>query len=101
MSSFLKGRYPCGAAFFLFIFGKNPNMPENQILTLKDGVSWIGALDRDIIAFDIVMETLFGTTYNSYFIDGGKKAVIDTVKKSFSGPYLEKIKKLTDPSLIE
>lgn len=76
-------------------------MPENQILPLKDGVSWIGALDRDIVTFDIVMETLFGTTYNSYFIDGGKKAVIDTVKKTFSEPYLEKIRKQTDPSRID
>jgi flavorubredoxin len=76
-------------------------MPENQILHLNDTVSWIGVLDRDIVTFDIVMETLFGTTYNSYFINADKKVIIDTVKQDFQEPFLEKIRSLTDPSEIE
>ena len=47
------------------------------------------------------METKFGTTYNSYFIDAGKKAVIDTVKEGFWPEYREKLLSLTDPSEIE
>jgi NADH oxidase (H2O-forming) len=76
-------------------------MPENKIIPLKEGISWIGVLDRDIVTFDIVMETLFGTTYNSYYIDGGKKAVIDTVKEAFLEPYLDKIRQLCDPAEID
>jgi flavorubredoxin len=47
------------------------------------------------------METQYGTTYNSFFIDAEKKAVIDTAKDSFSDEYLAKIRKLTDPKDIE
>jgi flavorubredoxin len=47
------------------------------------------------------METKFGTTYNSYFIDADKKVLIDTVKESFFDTYLEKLKSFTDPSKIE
>ena len=72
-----------------------------NILKLNDDVSWIGVLDNDIVTFDIVMETHYGTTYNSFFIDAEKKAVIDTVKESFWEEYLEKIKSLTDPAEIE
>ncbi len=76
-------------------------MSQNLILPLKEGVSWIGMLDRDLVTFDIVMETLFGTTYNAYFIDAGKKVVIETVKESFREPFLEKIRQLCDPAEID
>ncbi len=76
-------------------------MNPKNILPLADGVSWIGSLDKDIVAFDIVMETQYGTTYNSYFIDADKKTVIDTVKKTFQDEYLDKIRDLCDPSEIE
>jgi flavorubredoxin len=76
-------------------------MDSSQILTVTEDVAWIGSLDRDIVTFDIVMETQYGTTYNSYFIDAGKKAIIDTVKKDFHGEFLGKIKELCDPEEIE
>jgi NADH oxidase (H2O-forming) len=76
-------------------------MNDNKVLKLSDSVNWIGVLDQDIVTFDIVMETTFGTTYNSYFIDAEKKAVIDTVKESFQDEFIGKIKSLTDPSEIE
>ena len=47
------------------------------------------------------METKYGTTYNSYFINAEKKAVIDTVKEGFWPEYREKLLSLTDPSEIE
>jgi flavorubredoxin len=74
---------------------------NNQILNITDNVSWIGVLDHNLVTFDIVMETKNGTTYNSYFIDGPKKAVIDTVKEGFWPEYREKLLSLTDPSEIE
>ncbi|MCD4731582.1 MAG: MBL fold metallo-hydrolase, partial [Bacteroidales bacterium] len=76
-------------------------MKDNHILDISNDVKWIGMLDYDIVTFDIVMETHYGTTYNSFFIDAEKKTVIDTVKERFWDNYLEKIKSLTDPKEIE
>lgn len=73
----------------------------NGILDIKNDVKWIGILDKDIETFDIVMETKYGTTYNSYFIDADKKAIIDTAKATFKDEYLEKVKAVVDPSEIE
>lgn len=47
-------------------------MTDTKVLKITDDVSWIGVLDPDIRTFDIVMETKYGTTYNSYFIDAEK-----------------------------
>ena len=76
-------------------------MNDNKILPLTRDVTWIGVLDRDIVTFDVVMETKFGTTYNSYFINAGKKAVIETVKERFWDVYRGKLSKLTDPATID
>jgi flavorubredoxin len=76
-------------------------MNNNNILKVSEEVSWIGVLDKDIVTFDIVMETKYGTTYNSYFINADKKTVVDTVKQGFKDVYFQKIKELTDPSEIE
>jgi flavorubredoxin len=72
-----------------------------SILPVSKHVNWIGVLDPNLVTFDIVMETRYGTTYNSYFIDGDKKAVVETVKSSFRDVYLQKINTLTNPSAIE
>lgn len=74
---------------------------SNNILQVKEGIHWIGSLDKSLETFDIVMETQYGTTYNSYFIDADKKAVIDSVKAPFSKEFIEKVKSLCDPSQIE
>lgn len=74
---------------------------DNKILQVSPNVNWIGVLDHDIVTFDVVMETKHGTTYNSYFINARKKAVIETVKEKFWNVYLEKLKSLTDPSELE
>ena len=76
-------------------------MTDNKILTVSPAVQWIGVLDHDIVSFDVVMETKHGTTYNSYFINAQKKAVIETVKEGFWGVYLEKLIRVTDPAEIE
>jgi NADH oxidase (H2O-forming) len=76
-------------------------MIDNKILTVSSSVQWIGVLDHDIVTFDVVMETKHGTTYNSYFINARKKAVIETVKESFRDVYMEKLKMVTDPAEIE
>lgn len=72
-----------------------------MILDVTKDVKWIGNLDPDIRVFDIMMDTKFGTTYNSYFINAEKKTIIDTSKEGFQAEYLEKIKRITDPAEIE
>ncbi len=76
-------------------------MKDISPLKISDSVYWAGALDEDLVTFDIVMETRYGTTYNSYFIDADKKTVIDTVKLNFSDLYLNKLKQLADHAKIE
>lgn len=73
---------------------------EPHILDVSDNVKWIGVLDHDIVTFDVVMETKFGTTYNAYFIDADKKAVVETVKEKFWPEYEAKLRSLTDPAEI-
>lgn len=73
----------------------------SKIIEVVPNVKWIGSLDYDIVTFDIVMETKYGTTYNSYFIDADKKAVIETVKEKFSGEFINKLSQLTDLNSIE
>ncbi len=76
-------------------------MSKPQVLKVSEDVSWIGVLDYDLVTFDIIMETQYGTTYNSYFINAEKKVVIDTVKESFWPEYKEKLLSQTDPTEIE
>ncbi len=74
---------------------------SNTILEVKKGVQWIGVTDRELETFDIVMETRFGTTYNSYFIDADKKTIIDSAKATKKEEYLAKVRAVVDPSAIE
>ncbi len=78
-----------------------PLKPDTKILPVSRSVHWIGVLDYDIITFDVVMETKYGTTYNAYFINAKKKAVIETVKEKFHDTYMGKLRQLTDPKEIE
>ena len=74
---------------------------DDQIIDITKDVKWIGVLDYDIKTFDIVMHTEFGTTYNSYFINADKKAIIEVAKEKFSEVYFSKLRSLTDPADIE
>lgn len=59
---------------------------------LKDGVYWVGTIDYDLKVFDIVMHTEFGSTYNSYIVQGNEKtALIDTAKSSFKDEFFDRI----------
>ena len=76
-------------------------MPDNKVIKITDNVSWVGVLDRDIVTFDVVMETKYGTSYNSYFIDAARKTVVETVKEKFWDTYLAKLKQVVVPEEIE
>ncbi|PKP34229.1 MAG: MBL fold metallo-hydrolase [Bacteroidetes bacterium HGW-Bacteroidetes-17] len=76
-------------------------MKDKKILNVSKDVKWIGVLDFDIVTFDVVMETKYGTTYNSYFINAEKKTIVETAKEKFWDVYLAKIKEVVDPDEIE
>lgn len=73
---------------------------DDKIIDVTNDVKWIGVLDYDIRTFDIVMATEFGTTYNSYFINAQKKALVEVAKEKFSDVYLKKLRSLTNPEDI-
>jgi len=76
-------------------------MDRKKIVDITPDIKWIGILDPDIVTFDIVMETKYGTTYNSYFIDAEKKTIIETAKEKFKDDYLEKVQAVCNPEEIE
>ena len=73
---------------------------DDRIITVTGDVIWTGILDYDIKTFDIVMTTEYGTTYNSYFINAGRKALIEVAKEKFRDTYFEKLRRVTDPAEI-
>jgi flavorubredoxin len=74
---------------------------DEKIIDVTDDVKWVGILDYDIKTFDIVMHTDFGTTYNSYFINAQKKAIVEVAKEKFSETYIRKLRSVTDPAEIQ
>jgi flavorubredoxin len=76
-------------------------MRKNKVIDVTNDVKWIGIMDYDLITFDVVMTTEYGTTYNSYFIDAEKKTIIDTSKEKFWDIYESKVRAVVDPEEIE
>ena len=71
-------------------------------MRLRDDLYYVGILDKDLKVFDIIMETEFGTTYNSYILKGSEKTVLfETAKAKFFDEYLEKIQAVTSVSDID
>lgn len=74
----------------------------SEVITIKPDFFWVGALDPNLRVFDIVMETEFGTTYNSYLLKGSEKtAIFETVKDKFFDEFLEKVSSVCDPAQID
>jgi flavorubredoxin len=69
--------------------------------TIKDSIYWTGVRDPGLVSFDIVMETKYGTTYNSYLINADKKAIIDTVKETYKDQFIDRIREIIDPATID
>ena len=76
-------------------------MDNRKVLDLNENVKWIGILDPSLVTFDVVMETRFGTTYNSYFINADKKVIIETAKDKYTDDYLAKVKSVVNPEEID
>ncbi|NOY37595.1 MAG: FprA family A-type flavoprotein [Chlorobi bacterium] len=76
-------------------------MEKAITLPVTDDITWIGIPDPNLVTFDVVMETKYGTTYNSYFVNADKKTIIETAKENFREIYLEKVRQVTNPGEIK
>lgn len=66
------------------------------------GISWVGVRNPDLRIFDVIMRTEWGTSYNSYLIQGTEKtALVDTVKEGFTDEFIANISELCDVSNID
>ncbi len=73
-----------------------PSLPDTAV-ELAPGVHWVGALDPRLRAFDIILATANGTTYNAYTVRGERGvAVIDTVKESFADDFFRRLESVCD-----
>lgn len=69
---------------------------------ITEAISWIGAIDHDLRVFDIIMYTEFGTSYNSYIVEGSEKTcLVETVKHTFTDRYIEFLQKNKDLTKID
>lgn len=69
---------------------------------IHDNFYWVGAQDHKLRVFDVVMETQYGTSYNSYILKtAGFTILFETVKAKFFDSFLENIREVCDPSEID
>lgn len=69
---------------------------ELSVERISDNVFSIGVMNPALRVFDIVMESKYGTTYNSYFISDKKTVVVETVHSRFYDEFLYNLGQLTD-----
>tara|TARA_Y100001968_G_scaffold45599_1_gene35706 strand:+ start:87298 stop:89070 length:1773 start_codon:yes stop_codon:yes gene_type:complete len=72
-----------------------------QYETIADDTSTIRSLDWDRSRFDIEFGLRNGTTYNSFFIQGEKTAIVDTSHIKFKENWFKLLKEKCDPKLID
>ena len=71
-------------------------------INIAEGVYWVGVQDPNLRVFDIIMETEYGTSYNSYLVKGSDKTVLfETVKEKFFDEFLNNLKEVADVSEID
>ena len=66
----------------------------NQVQQITEGIYWIGANDDHSAFFENYIPIPEGVTYNSYFIDDEKTAVIDTTDRIISEQFLDNVEYL-------
>jgi flavorubredoxin len=69
--------------------------PILDAVEIAPGTHWIGVLDPALRAFDIILKTANGTTYNAYCVRGKNSvAVIDTVKESHADEFFTRLEQV-------
>lgn len=71
-----------------------------DIIEINNKITLLKHKDPDLKIFDIVMETKYGTSYNSYLLNGGNElALVDSAKHHFSEETISHLKQLTQDNL--
>ena len=70
-------------------------------VSVTEDIVWLGVHDPTLDAFEVVLPTPWGTTYNSYLIKAEKPALVEGVKVNFREDYLEKLKSVINPLEIQ
>lgn len=73
----------------------------SEVFEIKKDIYYTGVIDKDLEVFDIIMETEFGTTYNSYLIKDEKTVLFDTVKPNFKDEFINNINSVTKVENID
>ncbi|MBC6695971.1 FprA family A-type flavoprotein [Terrisporobacter mayombei] len=68
----------------------------SSVFEIKPDIFYTGVVDKDLKIFDIIMETEYGTTYNSYLIKDEKVVLFDTVKDCFKDEFLSNLREIVD-----
>ncbi len=68
---------------------------------LTDKIYYVGVGDPDLKVFDIIMDTEFGTTYNSYLVKDEKVALVETAHNKFSDEFIKNIEEVVSISEID
>lgn len=68
-----------------------------QVEQLKKDFYWCGILDKNLRVFDIIMDTQYGTSYNSYLLKTNCGNVLfETAKDKFTDEFLQNLMQLTE-----
>ncbi|RDY29642.1 FprA family A-type flavoprotein [Romboutsia weinsteinii] len=73
----------------------------SKVFEVKKDIYFTGVVDKDLEVFDIIMETEFGTTYNSYLIKDEKTVLFDTVKANFKEEFFNNLSEITNIADID
>lgn len=73
----------------------------SKVFEVKKDIYFTGVVDKDLEVFDIIMETEFGTTYNSYLIKDEKIVLFDTVKANFKEEFFNNLSEITNIADID
>lgn len=75
-------------------------MVENY--QLKENLWWVGIEDFEMRTFDVIMTTMYGSSFNSYILKGSEKTVLfETEKVKFFDEYKENIESVTSINDID
>ena len=59
-------------------------------MEIKENIYYVGVLDEGLKTFDVIMNTKYGSSYNSYLVKGKNKvALIETVKSEFADEFIK------------
>jgi len=77
-------------------------MNWRSVVELRKNVYWVGVKDWNLRLFDALIPLPQGTSYNSYLVIGeSKKALVDTVFRSFAADFEGKVRRVIDPAELD